>query len=44
MRTDPKNHDYVCEQGATRNYEAWRDIAHAESVLKAKKKLENETD
>jgi hypothetical protein len=33
MRTDPKNHDYVCEHGASRNYEAWRDIAHAESIL-----------
>ncbi len=26
MKTDPKNHDYVCEHGASRNYEPWRDI------------------
>jgi Zn finger protein HypA/HybF involved in hydrogenase expression len=30
MKTDPKNHDYVAEQGASRNYEPWRDIMHAE--------------
>ena len=37
MKTDPKNHDYVCEFGATRNYEPWRDIQNAENVLKAKR-------
>ena len=41
MKTDPKNHDYVCENGATRNYEPWRDIQHAETVLKAKRALED---
>lgn len=25
MKTDPKNSDYVLEEGATRNYEPWRD-------------------
>jgi len=25
FKTDPKNHDYVVEHGATRNYEASRD-------------------
>ncbi|EGD80995.1 coiled-coil domain-containing protein 94 [Salpingoeca rosetta] len=24
FKTDPKNSDYVCEHGATRNFEAWR--------------------
>ena len=37
MRTDPQKHDYVCEHGASRNYEGWRDIAHAETVLKAQR-------
>lgn len=41
MKTDPKNHDYVCEHGATRNYEPWRDIQHAENVLRAKRQLED---
>ena len=44
MRTDPKTHDYICEQGASRNYEAWRDIAHAETILRAQKQLDSETD
>ena len=41
MKTDPKNHDYVCEHGASRNYEPFRDIQHAENVLKAKRQLED---
>lgn len=41
MKTDPKNHDYVCEHGATRNYEPWRDIQHAENVLRTKRQLED---
>jgi hypothetical protein len=44
MRTNPKDHDYVCEHGATRNYEAWRDIAHAQTILEAQKKLEGQQD
>ena len=44
MRTDPKQHDYVCEHGASRNYEARRDIAHAETILQAQLKLDSETD
>ncbi|KAF4763116.1 hypothetical protein N7455_003767 [Penicillium solitum] len=27
FRTDPKNTDYECERGATRNFEVWRDAA-----------------
>ncbi|EAR88092.1 cell cycle control protein cwf16, putative (macronuclear) [Tetrahymena thermophila SB210] len=34
FKTDPKNHDYVAEFGATRNYEASRDNEKAEEVLK----------
>jgi hypothetical protein len=41
MKTDPKNHDYVCEHGASRNYEPWRDIQHAENVLRAKRQLDD---
>lgn len=44
MKTDPKNHDYVCEHGASRNYEPWRDIMHAETVLRSKRALEESTD
>ncbi len=25
MKTDPQNSDYVLEEGATRNYEHWRE-------------------
>eukprot|EP01121_Diplochlamys_sp_Union-15-3_P021272 TRINITY_DN8577_c0_g1_i4.p1 TRINITY_DN8577_c0_g1~~TRINITY_DN8577_c0_g1_i4.p1 ORF type:complete len:136 (-),score=24.93 TRINITY_DN8577_c0_g1_i4:1-408(-) len=25
LKTDPKNSDYVCEMGATRNFEPWRE-------------------
>ena len=28
--------------GASRNYEPWRDIEHAEKILKARSKLEDE--
>ena len=44
MKTDPKQHDYVCESGASRNYESWRDLEHVERVLKAKSKLEDDQD
>ena len=44
MRTDPKNHDYVVEHGATRNHDPLKDLAHAETVERAKKELESEED
>jgi len=27
FKTDPQNQDYVCESGATRNFESWRQQA-----------------
>jgi hypothetical protein len=42
MKTDPKNHDYICEAGATRNYEAWRDARAAENTLKELRQSEEE--
>ena len=44
MRTNPETHDYVCEHGATRNYEAWRDIAHAEKIVRAEQKIDTNED
>jgi hypothetical protein len=44
MKTDPKNSDYICEHGATRNYEPWRDIESAVSQFKAKRLMEEEGD
>eukprot|EP00343_Euplotes_focardii_P001088 CAMPEP_0205804186 /NCGR_PEP_ID=MMETSP0205-20121125/7006_1 /ASSEMBLY_ACC=CAM_ASM_000278 /TAXON_ID=36767 /ORGANISM="Euplotes focardii, Strain TN1" /LENGTH=204 /DNA_ID=CAMNT_0053073345 /DNA_START=91 /DNA_END=702 /DNA_ORIENTATION=+ len=44
MKTDPKNSDYVCEFGATRNYEPWRDQRSAETAMAATKKFEESND
>lgn len=41
MKTDPKNSDYICERGASRNYEAYRDMESAVVEFK-KKRLEEE--
>jgi len=40
MKTDPKNNDYVCEHGGSRNYEAWRDARAAEHTLLEKREQE----
>lgn len=40
MKTDPKNSDYVLEEGATRNYEPWRDEDVAKVEAEAKKEEE----
>ena len=34
FKTDPENTDYICEHGATRNYEPWRDETRAHFELK----------
>lgn len=40
IKTDPKNSDYVCEHGGSRNYEAWRDARAAEHTLIEKREEE----
>lgn len=42
IKTDPKNHDYVCEHGGSRTYEAWRDARAAEQTLVEKREKEEE--
>jgi len=44
IKTDPKNSDYICERGATRNYESWRDIESAVVAYKKKRLQEEEGD
>jgi len=53
FKTDPKNSDYECESGASRNFELWRDtdktveeekrIREEEDKVDAMKSLENRT-
>jgi len=40
FKTDPKNQDYVCESGASRNYESWRQQDDAEASLEASRKAD----
>jgi hypothetical protein len=42
MKTDPRNSDYVCESGASRNYDEWRDLDAAEQALAEAKSCEND--
>lgn len=37
IKTDPKNGDYVCEEGVKRNYEPWRDKEAVEETAKAER-------
>jgi hypothetical protein len=42
MKTHPRNSDYVCESGASRNYDEWRDLDAAEQALAEAKSCEND--
>lgn len=44
FKTDPKNSDYVCEDGASRNFEAWREEAYEHEANTFRKQLEEEMD
>lgn len=43
-KTDPKNADYVCEFGASRNFEAWREEQKTQEEMSFRRKLEEEMD
>lgn len=38
FKTDPQNNDYVCESGATRNFESWREQNDAQAALETERK------
>jgi hypothetical protein len=44
FKTDPKNSDYVCEAGAQRNFEPWRQAAATDEEVKAQKEEEEKND
>ncbi|KAI3662075.1 hypothetical protein MP638_005523 [Amoeboaphelidium occidentale] len=44
FKTDPKNADYVCEKGASRNFEAWREESVEKEESTFRKQLEEEMD
>jgi len=44
FKTDPKNHDYVSEWGASKNHQPWKDMLMAEEEYKEMKKNEMKED
>jgi len=44
IKTDPKNRDYVCEYGATRNFEPWKEHEKLIENLKTERMNEEEGD
>jgi len=42
FKTDPKNHDYVVENGGVRNYDPWRDMQNAKQRLIDNKEADEE--
>lgn len=42
FKTDPKNQDYVCESGASRNFESWKQQSDKEATLEDDRKKESE--
>lgn len=44
FKTDPQNADYICEHGASRNFESWREEDEANAQLSYRKKLEEKLD
>ena len=44
IKTDPKNSDYACETGVSRNFEPWRERDQAIEEMKAKRDKEEEGD
>ena len=41
FKTDPKNQDYVCESGASRNYETWKQQGEKDDELEAERTDDN---
>ena len=44
FKTDPKNADYECESGASRNFEVWRDNNEAQEAAEKEREEEDESD